>query len=73
METLNSVRRAGLELCSGGIVGMGESHEDLVAMAMELRSLQVESIPLNFLHAIEGTPLAQQAELTPQIAFALSV
>lgn len=66
METLNSVRRAGLELCSGGIVGMGESHEDLVAMAMELRSLQVESIPLNFLHAIEGTPLAQQAELTPQ-------
>jgi biotin synthase len=66
IETLRNVRDAGIELCSGGIVGMGESHQDLVAMAMELRSLQVESIPLNFLHAIEGTPLEQQDDLTPQ-------
>ena len=66
METLRNVRSAGLELCSGGIIGMGESHHDLVAMAMELRTLQVESIPLNFLHAIEGTPLGAQAALTPQ-------
>ncbi len=66
METLRNVRAAGIELCSGGIIGMGESHQDLVAMAMDLRALQVESIPLNFLHAIEGTPLGQQAELTPQ-------
>ena len=57
METLKHVRAAGLELCSGGIIGMGESHVDIVAMAMELRSLNVESIPLNFLYAIDGTPL----------------
>ncbi len=66
IETLKNVRGAGLELCSGGIIGMGESHQDLVSMAMDLRELQVESIPLNFLHAIEGTPLGQQRELTPQ-------
>lgn len=66
VETLENVRSAGLELCSGGIMGMGESHHDLVAMAMELRRLKVESIPLNFLHAIEGTPLEEQKELTPQ-------
>lgn len=66
METLKNVRSAGLELCSGGIVGMGESPQDLVSMALELRELQVESIPLNFLHAIEGTPLGQQTALTPQ-------
>ncbi len=65
-DTLASVRRAGLELCSGGIIGMGQSHRDLVSMAMELRQLSVESIPINFLHAIEGTPLERQDELTPQ-------
>lgn len=66
LDTLNSVRNAGLELCSGGIIGMGESHEDLVQMAMELRGLGVESIPLNFLHAIEGTPLEDKNDLSPQ-------
>lgn len=66
LDTLQSVRKAGLELCSGGIIGMGESREDLVSMAMELRDLQVESIPLNFLHAIEGTPLENKNDLTPQ-------
>ncbi len=66
VTTLNNVRAAGLELCSGGIIGMGEQPRDTVAMAMELRGLNVESIPLNFLHAIEGTPLAGQDELTPQ-------
>jgi biotin synthase len=66
MQTLRNVRSAGLELCSGGIVGMGETAQDLVSMALDLRALQVESIPLNFLHAIEGTPLGQQAALTPQ-------
>lgn len=66
LETLSNVRAAGLELCSGGIIGMGESHQDLVSMAMELRNLNVESIPLNFLHAIEGTPLEDTHPLTPQ-------
>ncbi len=65
LATLRNVRSAGLELCSGGIIGMGEQPEDIVAMAMELRDLKVESIPLNFLHAIDGTPLQGRNELTP--------
>lgn len=65
MDTLQNVRSAGLEVCSGGIMGMGESHSDLVSMAMDLRKLKAESIPLNFLHAIEGTPLQDVSPLTP--------
>jgi biotin synthase len=66
IETLKAVRDAGLELCSGGIVGMGETHEDVVRMAMELRELGVHSIPVNFLHPVEGTPLAGQRDLNPR-------
>lgn len=66
LQTLNNVRDAGLELCSGGIIGLGESHRDLVSMAMDLRNLKTESIPINFLHAIEGTPLQSRNDLTPQ-------
>ena len=65
LETLRAARQAGLELCAGLIVGMGEKHQDIVDVAMELRELQVESIPVNFLHAIEGTPLESVDELTP--------
>lgn len=65
VETLKHVRDAGLEMCSGGIIGMGEQPLDVVQMAMELRDLGVQSIPLNFLNSIEGTPLERQAELTP--------
>ncbi len=49
--------RAGLAACSGVIVGMGESHADLVDVAADLRRLAVASLPVNFLHPIEGTPL----------------
>lgn len=66
MTTLNVARAAGLELCSGLVVGMGESHEDLVDVASELSQLSVASIPVNFLHAIEGTPLQSHDELTPR-------
>ncbi|MFO1064011.1 MAG: biotin synthase BioB [Pirellulales bacterium] len=66
LNTLQNVRDAGLELCSGGILGMGEQPSDMISMAMELRRLGVESIPLNFLHAIPGTPLEQHNHLTPQ-------
>jgi len=66
LTTLRAVRAAGIELCSGGIMGMGESHDDLVSMALALRELRVESIPLNFLIPIEGTPLAGAGKLTPQ-------
>ncbi len=64
VETLRHVRDAGMEMCSGGIIGMGEKHEDIVSMAMDLRDLGVQSIPLNFLNAIEGTPLEGNDELT---------
>ncbi|HEX5105188.1 MAG TPA: biotin synthase BioB, partial [Pirellulaceae bacterium] len=65
VETLKAVRQAGLQLCSGGIIGMGERDEDVVRMALELRALEVESIPLNFLIDIDGTPLQRMSRLTP--------
>lgn len=55
-----------MELCSGGIIGMGENDSDVVQMALHLRELGVESIPLNFLNPIEGTPLAGQRQLSPR-------
>ena len=66
LDTLRAVRGAGLELCSGGILGMGETDADIVEMAIELRELGVESIPLNFLNPIDGTPLAGTHRLTPR-------
>jgi len=66
VATLAACRAAGLQLCSGGIMGMGERHDDLIDLAFELRSLGVESIPLNFLNAIDGTPLEGVARLTPR-------
>ncbi|QDS96649.1 Biotin synthase [Roseimaritima multifibrata] len=65
VETLQNVRKAGLELCSGGIIGMGETDEDVVTMAFDLRDIGVESIPLNFFTSIEGTPLHGNHHLTP--------
>ena len=66
LETLRVVREAGMELCSGLIVGMGEADEDVVEVALQLRELQVESIPVNFLHAIDGTPLEATHRLNPR-------
>jgi biotin synthase len=66
LDTLKAVRAAGLELCSGGIIGMGERDIDVVQMALALRELEVESIPLNFLIDIDGTPLAESQRLTPR-------
>ncbi|TWT86897.1 Biotin synthase [Pseudobythopirellula maris] len=57
VDTLRSVRTAGMEVCSGGIIGMGERPEDVADMAIELRGLEAESIPVNFLNPIDGTPL----------------
>ncbi len=66
LATLQAVRASGMKLCSGGIIGMGEQDADVVRMACELREMEVESIPLNFLNAIEGTPLQKSDRLTPQ-------
>jgi biotin synthase len=66
VDTLKAVRAAGLELCSGGIIGMGENHNDVIDMAFALREMEVESIPLNFLNSIEGTPLGLTQRLNPR-------
>lgn len=66
LATLRVARNAGLELCAGLIVGMGENHEDVVDVAFELRDLGVESIPVNFLNSIDGTPLEDRDDITPR-------
>ena len=57
LTTLMHARTAGLELCSGGIIGMGEHDEDLVDLAFALRDLNPDSIPLNMLHPVPGNAL----------------
>ncbi len=66
LSTVKAVQAAGLTTCSGGIFGMGENDEDIVALARSLRELNVTSVPLNFLIPIPGTPFAERGELTPQ-------
>ncbi len=65
LDTLKHARAAGLELCSGGIVGMGERDEDLVDLALALQDIQPDSIPLNMLYPVEGTPFDEMKNLTP--------
>ncbi len=64
VETIKAAQRAGLSVCSGGIMGIGESMEDRIDMALELRELGVKSVPVNFLCAIEGTPYEHNARIT---------
>jgi biotin synthase len=65
-QNLQVAHEAGLELCSGGIVGQGETDEDVVDMLLALRSLEPKSVPINFLIPVCGTPFAQlQHRLTP--------
>jgi biotin synthase len=66
VETVTNVKTVGLSSCCGGIIGMGETDEDIIDLALSLRKLGVDSIPLNFLHPIEGTPFAGLHTLTPQ-------
>jgi len=58
LRTLRAVRAAGMEICSGGIVGMGEEDADVVELALRLGELKAEAVPVNFLQPIPGTPLA---------------
>nr|MCH9791808.1 biotin synthase BioB [Planctomycetota bacterium] len=66
LQTLKVAKDAGMELCSGLIVGMGETPEDIVDATFELRTLQTKSIPVNFLNSIEGTSLEAVDELDPR-------
>lgn len=65
-ETVNHVQAAGITTCSGGILGMGESEDDVIDLALSLRQLGVTSVPVNFLIPIPGTPFADQTHLNPR-------
>jgi len=66
LSTIHNARAAGLEICSGGIIGMGEQDEDVIELALALRDVKPDSIPLNMLHPVSGTPLQDCRQLTPQ-------
>ena len=67
LETLQRVRNAGVTLCCGGIIGMGETHRDRASMLQVLATMQPhpESVPINALVAVEGTPLEEQTPVDP--------
>lgn len=64
IETLKMVKEEGMCACSGGIIGMGETWEDRLDMAISLAELGIDSIPINALMPIKGTPLENQEQLT---------
>ncbi|NJL02979.1 MAG: biotin synthase BioB [Spirulinaceae cyanobacterium SM2_1_0] len=65
VETVQNLKAAGLQACTGGIVGMGESWEDRIDLALALRELAVESVPINLLNPRQGTPLGDRPRLDP--------
>lgn len=64
VETLKAAKRAGLVICSGGIMGLGETMEDRIDMVLAVRALGVKSVPVNLLNPIAGTPYEHNAVLT---------
>ncbi|MBA3397049.1 MAG: biotin synthase BioB [Deltaproteobacteria bacterium] len=68
VETVRIAQRAGMDTCCGGIVGLGESEDDLLDLAYALRDLDVDSVPVNFLDARPGTPLAGYQLVEPGYA-----
>lgn len=67
LETIRIAQEVGLEVCSGGILGMGESKEDRVDMMFTLREAGILSVPINILNPIPGTPLANQPPLPAEV------
>ncbi len=66
IETIKNAQKAGMEICCGGIIGMGETRSDRIDMAMEIRELNVQSVPINVLTPISGTPLENTAEISKE-------
>jgi len=64
LDTINAAKKAGMVVCSGGIIGLGESIEDRIKLAFELKDLDVKSIPVNVLNPIKGTPLENSERLS---------
>ncbi len=64
--TVQAVKDAGMKTCSGGILGMGESDDDVIDLALSLRALEVKSVPVNFLIPVPGTSFAGVRELDPR-------
>ena len=64
ITAIKNAQKAGLEVCSGGIMGLGETYEDRIDMALDIRDLGVKSVPINMLNAIEGTPFEKNERLT---------
>ena len=64
IETIKNAQKAGFEICSGGIIGMGESFEDRINMAFTLKELDVDGIPLNILNPIKNTPHGEREILS---------
>jgi biotin synthase len=65
VRTIEVAKEAGLGICAGGIFGIGETEADRVDMALELRRLGADTVPMNFLHPIEGTPFGGAETLKP--------
>lgn len=66
LATIHAAKRLGFQICCGGIIGMGESDEQLVEFAFALKEIAPDSIPVNVLHPIEGTPLGDRGILDPE-------
>lgn len=66
IQAIRAAQAAGLSVCSGGIMGLGETAEDRIDMALTLRELGVRSIPVNMLNPIPGTPFENNERLTPE-------
>ena len=68
INTIRVAKEVGLEICSGAIFGVGEGIEDRIDLAFTLKNLDVDVVPLNFLHPVSGTPLENSIPLSPMEA-----
>jgi biotin synthase len=65
LQTIRNAQAAGMAICSGGILGMGEGDEDIIDLGFALRELEVDSLPVNLFHPIDGTPFGGGGSISP--------